>query len=135
MRYVALVDGRAGNYGVVVPDLPGCTSADTTVEEALVNVQEAISMWADAIIGQGHEIPAPRSLESVLADPQTRSAMDEGAAVVLIPMVREMGRPMRANISLDRGLLDAIDEAAAARGLTRSAFLASAAREKIANEG
>jgi hypothetical protein len=38
-------------------------------------------------------------------------------------------------ISLDSGLLAAIDEAAAARGLTRSAFLASAAREKIAAEG
>jgi hypothetical protein len=37
-------------------------------------------------------------------------------------------------ISLDSGLLAAIDEAAA-RGLTRSAFLASAAREKIAAEG
>ena len=33
------------------------------------------------------------------------------------------------------GLLAAIDEAAAARGLTRSAFLASAAREKIESEG
>jgi len=27
MRYIALVDGKAGAYGVVVPDLPGCTSA------------------------------------------------------------------------------------------------------------
>ena len=26
MRYIALVDGNAGAYGVVVPDLPGCTS-------------------------------------------------------------------------------------------------------------
>jgi hypothetical protein len=34
-------------------------------------------------------------------------------------------------LSLDAGLLDAIDEAAKAHGLTRSAFLASAAREKI----
>jgi HicB_like antitoxin of bacterial toxin-antitoxin system len=48
---------------------------------------------------------------------------------------RDRGQPTRANISLDRGLLEAIDQAAATRGLTRSAFLASAAREKIANEG
>jgi hypothetical protein len=32
-------------------------------------------------------------------------------------------------------VLDAIDEAAERRGLTRSAFLASAAREKIKSEG
>ncbi|MGO8972077.1 MAG: hypothetical protein ACLQNV_00915, partial [Steroidobacteraceae bacterium] len=43
----------------------------------------------------------------------------------------DAGRPVRANLSLDAGLLDAIDEAAKAHGLTRSAFLASAAREKI----
>ncbi len=45
------------------------------------------------------------------------------------------GRPVKANLSLDAGLLDAIDEAAKRRGLTRSAFLASAAREKIESEG
>jgi hypothetical protein len=33
---------------------------------------------------------------------------------------------------LDAGLLESIDDAAAARGLTRSVFLASAAREKLA---
>jgi len=32
-------------------------------------------------------------------------------------------------------LVDAIDQVAVARGLTRSAFLATAAREKIADEG
>ena len=50
-------------------------------------------------------------------------------------LIVETGRPVKANLSLDAGLLAAIDEAAAARGLTRSAFLASAAREKTAAEG
>src|SRR5260370_483265 len=48
---------------------------------------------------------------------------------------RGAGRPARADLSLDAGLLSAIDEAAAARGLTRSAFLAGAAREKIESGG
>ena len=41
-------------------------------------------------------------------------------------------RTVRVNVTVERGLLDQIDEAATARGLTRSAFLAQAAREKIA---
>jgi hypothetical protein len=49
----------------------------------------------------------------------------------MVPLVLDAGRAVRANLSLDAGLLDAIDEAAKAHGLTRSAFLASAAREKI----
>lgn len=52
-----------------------------------------------------------------------------------MPLPIESGRPVKANLSLDAWLLAAIDEAAAARGLTRLAFLSSAAREKIAQEG
>jgi predicted RNase H-like HicB family nuclease len=134
-RYVALVDGHAGAYGVVVPDLPGCSSGGATVDEAVSNAQEAVSLWADAMIDQGGDIPPPRAIEAAVADADIMAGVAQGAVIVLIPLVRESGRAIRANISLDRGLLDAIDEAAAARGLTRSAFLASAAREKIANEG
>jgi hypothetical protein len=87
------------------------------------------------MIDQGGDIPPPRTIEAAVADSDIMAAVAQGAIIVLIPLVREAGRAIRANISLDRGLLDAIDEAATARGLTRSAFLASAAREKIANEG
>jgi Ribbon-helix-helix protein, copG family len=38
---------------------------------------------------------------------------------------------VKANISLDAGLLEAIDEEAERRGITRSGFLASAARYQI----
>jgi hypothetical protein len=53
----------------------------------------------------------------------------EGSALAIVPSLLDSGRAVRANLSLDAGLLDA--EAAKAHGLTRSAFLASAAREKI----
>ena len=41
MRYVALVDGKKGAYGVVVPDLPGCTSAGKIVDAAYHNESRA----------------------------------------------------------------------------------------------
>lgn len=37
----------------------------------------------------------------------------------------------RVNISIERGLLRAIDETARARGMTRSSFLASSARREL----
>jgi hypothetical protein len=55
----------------------------------------------------------------------------DGGMLAVVPLVMESGTPVRANLSLDAGLLAAIDEAATAAGLTRSAFLASAARDKI----
>jgi HicB_like antitoxin of bacterial toxin-antitoxin system len=50
---------------------------------------------------------------------------------VMVPLLLDSGRTVRANISLDAALLEAIDAAAKERGLSRSAFLASAARDKI----
>jgi predicted RNase H-like HicB family nuclease len=131
MRYIALVDGKAGAYGVVVPDLPGCTSAGSTTDEALRNAVEAVRLWAEDAIDDGEELPPPRSVEALRADPEVAASLAEGAALAIVPLLLDSGRAVRANLSLDAGLLDAIDEAAKAHGLTRSAFLASAAREKI----
>ncbi len=131
MRYIALVDGSAGAYGVVVPDLPGCTSAGPTTDEALRNSVEAVRLWVEDAIDDGEALPPPRSVEVLRADPEIAAALAAGAVLGMVPLVLDAGRAVRANLSLDAGLLDAIDEAAKAHGLTRSAFLASAAREKI----
>ena len=49
----------------------------------------------------------------------------------MVPLILDRGRPVKANISLDAGLLEAIDDEAVRRGLTRSGFLASAALATI----
>src|SRR5450759_5203092 len=131
MRYVALVDGKAGAYGVVVPDLPGCTSAGSTTDEALRNAVEAVRLWVEDAIDDGEALPTPRSVEALRAEPEIAAALAEGAALSIVPLLLDAGRAVRASLSLDAGLLDAIDEAAKAHGLTRSAFLASAARENM----
>ena len=130
-RYVALVDGSAGAYGVTVPDLPGCTSGGSTTDEALRNAVEAVRMWAEDAIADGEKLPQPRAAETLRADPEVAKSIAEGAVLAIVPLLLDAGRPAKANLSIDAGLLAAIDEAAKARGLTRSAFLASAAREKI----
>jgi len=134
-RYVVLIDGKPGAYGIVVPDLPGCTSGAATTDEALKNAAEAIRLWVEDAIAEGEKIPKPRSAEHLRRDKDVARALAEGAALAVVPLVMDSGRPAKANLSLDSGLLSAIDEAAAARGLTRSSFLATAAREKIEQEG
>jgi predicted RNase H-like HicB family nuclease len=135
MRYIALVDGKAGAYGVVVPDLPGCTSAGATTDEALRNAVEAVRLWVEDAVDDGETLPHPRSAEVLRADPEIAAALGEGAVLAIVPLLLDAGRAVRANLSLDAGLLEAIDEAAKAHGLTRSAFLASAARDKIEGRG
>jgi predicted RNase H-like HicB family nuclease len=134
-RYVALVDGKAGAYGVTVPDLPGCTSGGATIDETLRRAVEAVRLWVEDALADGESIPEARSAEVLRRDPEVTAALADGAALAIVPLILDAGRPTKANLSLDAGLLAAIDEAAAARGLTRSAFLASAAREKILSDG
>jgi predicted RNase H-like HicB family nuclease len=134
-RYVAIVDGAPGAYGVVVPDLPGCTSGGASVDAALRNAVEAVTLWVEDARADGEKIPKPRAAEKLRDDPEVAAALDAGGVLAYVPLVLDAARPVKANLSLDAGLLNAIDEAAERRGLTRSAFLASAAREKIESEG
>ena len=134
-RFAALIDGRAGAYGAVFPDAPGCTAMGETIDEALRAAGEALSEWVADEVAEGRDIPAARSVEDLSKAPQIAAALQHGAVFAYVPLILNSGRPARANISLDAGLLQAIDEAAQRAGLTRSAFLASAAREKIEANG
>ena len=133
-RYIALVDGKRGAYGVVIPDLPGCYGVGKTIDEALRDAAFAAIAWAEVMIADGGKIPRPRSAEAVRADPDVAEALATDSFMASVPLLLDYGRPAKANLSLDAGLLEAIDAAAQSRGLTRSAFLASAAREKITRE-
>ena len=39
-RFVVVIDGKPGAFGLWVPDMPGCTSMGETVDEALRIAQE-----------------------------------------------------------------------------------------------
>jgi predicted RNase H-like HicB family nuclease len=45
-RYIAVIDGEPGAFGVVFPDCPGCTAMGSTLDEALVAAAEALADWA-----------------------------------------------------------------------------------------
>ncbi len=51
------------DYGVTVPDLPGCFSAGETLDEALGMAKEAIELHIEGLIAEGVPIPAPQPIE------------------------------------------------------------------------
>ncbi len=132
VHYVGILDGSGDVWGVRIPDLPGCNGGGGTADEAIMDAVSAAAEWAGFMSAKGRPLPPARTLKQILED--ATADLRAGEVAVMIPVILESGRPVRANLSLDAGLLDAIDAAAKARGLTRSAFIASAAREKIAAE-
>ena len=130
MYYVAILEGADDNWGVRIPDLPGCHGAGTSAVAALADATSAARDWAEHMVTRGYEIPTPRSMQEIAADREAEFNL-KSESLVMIPLLLDKGRSVRANLSLDAGLLEVIDEEAKKRGLTRSAFLASAARDKI----
>jgi hypothetical protein len=52
------------------------------------------------------------------ADPDTGEVL-----YATVPLIRDLGRPVKANLSLDSGVLAAIDATARRLGVTRSAMV------------
>ncbi|MGD9867636.1 MAG: type II toxin-antitoxin system HicB family antitoxin [Hyphomicrobiales bacterium] len=130
--YMALLHARAGGYDVTVPDLPGCTASGRSVPDAMRAGAEAMRLWAEAEASAGRAVPAPSKADTLRSAPDVAEEVAGGALAAMLPLLADAGRSQRINITMDAGLLEAVDAAARARGLTRSAFLASAARDKIA---
>jgi predicted RNase H-like HicB family nuclease len=131
MRFIAFVHKDPDScYGVSFPDVPGCTSAGDTLDEALANAVDALSGHIRLMEADGEATPIARTLEVINADPDFALEL-AGAIVSAVPLVRNRGSTTRINVSLDLGLLEAIDGLAKERSQTRSAFLASAAKREL----
>jgi predicted RNase H-like HicB family nuclease len=92
-RYIALIDGKAKAYGVVFPDLPGCTAMGKTIEEALANAAESLRDWVEVTETKGGMPPAPTPLEKLRRDADVAEALARGATLAAVPLVRETGKP------------------------------------------
>lgn len=132
--FVAVIEKDADSaFGVWFPDVEGCFSAGDTVEEAVANASLALRQHVEAIESAGRSVPQARSVDDVIHDGEVAASIEAGAILFAVPLLADAGRTVRINISLDKALVDQIDIAASKRGLTRSAFLSQAAREKISS--
>lgn len=131
LHYTALVDGQEGGWGVYFPDLAGCVAMGDTVDQALENAREALRDWSEAMAARGHPVPPARSATELVRDAAVREALSEGATMARVLVVQKLGRPVKANMSLDSGVLAAIDDAAKRLGVTRSALVERMATERL----
>jgi predicted RNase H-like HicB family nuclease len=71
-HYIAIIEdaGPDEAVGMWFPDLPGCISGGDDVDEALENAPEAIALYAQELIEDGRELPPPRTLADLKADPE-----------------------------------------------------------------
>ncbi len=129
MHYpVVIHKDRQSDYGVTVPDLPGCFSAGETMEAALSNVVEAIECHLEGLLFDGEPIPEATAIETH----QQHADYASGTwALVNVDLSKLASKAKRINITLPERVLALVDEQAKREGESRSGLLARAVLDYI----
>jgi predicted RNase H-like HicB family nuclease len=128
-QYVGILDGGGKAYGVRIPDLPGCYGGGATPEAAIADAMLTARDWISHRETKSEAAPPARNMAQIIKVEKIDPGQNDAA--VMVPVVLDAGRTVRANLTFDAGLLEVIDAEAERRGVSRSAFLASAARERL----
>jgi predicted RNase H-like HicB family nuclease len=116
------------DYGVTVPDLPGCFSSGVTIEEALENAQEAILTHVEGLLMDNEVIPNSSSIEELKRSVNSNKVT---WGLVNVDLGKLSNEVKRINVTIPENILSKIDTFAQREGETRSGLLATAALEYI----
>lgn len=119
------------SYGVIVPDILGCYSAGDSLEEAIENTREAITVHLETLVDMNVDIPLPKAVDSNLNNDEYRGML---WALVDVDVSKYLGKTEKVNVTLPSRLIHMIDEKVASdksRYKSRSGYLASLAEQAL----
>ena len=123
MRYPIAIEigNETTAFGVIVPDLAGCFSAGDTLDEAIDNAKEAITLHIDGMLDDNEAIPAPSPVSKYSSISEFAGFI--WALVEIDPAILD-DKAERVNITLPRRVLARLDAKAKEAGETRSGYIA-----------
>lgn len=121
---------------VSFPDLPGCTTFGTGMQEAFESARDALEGYLEVEIDRGEVIPeasdyTTAKIKAELSCQELEITIPEGTLYQLVPADPKAEQPVRLNISMQPRILALIDRTAKEEGMTRSGFLAVAAKAYV----
>ncbi len=129
-RYVAIVSKESGTaYGVHFPDLPGCTAAAETLEDAIDSAGIALRLWSEDV----EVMPDASKMSALRIRTDVSEDLAAGGIAILVPLL-DSGRKQRLNIMLEPTIVEAADLAAKTAGLSRSAFIERAIASAVGRD-
>ncbi len=121
--YVALVSGdQAQGYEAHFPDVENCAVRGAGLGELVTNARQALVARLEAFEAAGEAWPAATPFEQITP----RAGVMPIAVDVSVD-----DQPIRVNISLGERLVQRLDAAAEAGGMTRSGYIAKAVRASL----
>ena len=124
--YVALIHKDPdSDYGVSFPDLPGCVTAGSTLDEAIAMAKEALALHIEGLLEDNENVPAPAPADQI--------DRDDALLVTAIEVPDDL-KVERINVTVPALALLRFDAFAERRGMTRSGLFVEAAQRWIAQE-
>jgi len=126
MRYpVVIHKDEHSDFGVSVPDIPGCYSAGSTYDDALTNAIEAIECHLEGLLMDNEFLPVGTTIDQWINDEEFQGGV---WAFIDIDLSQISGKAKRINITMPERVLSLIDLYAKNHSIkNRSSFLADAA--------
>lgn len=66
IEYAVVIERSPNNFGAWVPDLDGCVSTGSTLDEVKANIAEAIEMHLASLREHGEPVPTPVTQVAVI---------------------------------------------------------------------
>ena len=126
MRYpVVIHKDHDSDFGVIVPDVPGCYSSGDSYDEALSNAIEAIECHLEGLLLDNESLPVGSSIDNWIDNAEYQGGI---WAFIEIDLSQISGKAKRVNITLPERILNLIDLYGKSHAIkNRSAFLTDAA--------
>jgi len=110
-----------GGYRVAFPDLEGCISQGSTVDEAVANAHQSLRSHLEKLVEEGTSLPSPIGMGDRMLSQLTPSDAIWAAITVEVEATSE-----RVNVYLPKSLIERADRAGAERGMSRSSVFGAA---------
>ena len=66
MKYLTIIEKTSTGYSAYSPDLDGCVSTGSTVEEVTTNMKEAMEFHLEGLKMEGYKIPEPKTTSTYI---------------------------------------------------------------------
>lgn len=131
MHYLTFVYPDDTGFGFTCADVDGFTAycETTDFDAAAAEAKRVLAVHLAAVLDRGGQLPTARDFKTLQNDPDLKEDFKEAAIVTYLPALLPAGRTKKITLTMDENTLHHVDHASRMRGLTRSAFLAEAARQ------
>ena len=124
--YPAIMErGEGGTFAVWFPDWPGVVAAAQSQSDAMSKAEGALALAAEEVAERGAPMPAPSDWEQFKV-PADCDLVVRFATRLMPPDVSE-----RVNVYLPKSMIEQVDQAASALGMSRSSYFGLAVKHML----